>query len=152
MFDNGTLFNNPNLIQFTKDMGTRMVFASLAHPKTNRQVEAVNKIIKKLLKKRLDDAKGLWAHKLQEALWAIGTIATESTGEMSFSMAFGTEVVIPIELTVPSGRVEKYNEETNAEGLRLDMDLIEEKRERVDLHNHVYKQRFARSLEISFPV
>ncbi|XP_004305333.1 PREDICTED: uncharacterized protein LOC101309858 [Fragaria vesca subsp. vesca] len=58
---NGTQFNNPNLIQFTEDMGTQMVFASVAHPKTNGQIEAVNKIIKKLLKKKLDDAKGLWA-------------------------------------------------------------------------------------------
>ncbi|XP_004295649.1 PREDICTED: uncharacterized protein LOC101312238 [Fragaria vesca subsp. vesca] len=82
--------------------------------------------------------------KLREALWAIRTTPTESTGEMPFSLAFGTEAVIPIELTVPSGRVEGYNEETNAEGLQLNMDLIEEKRERVDLHNQVYKQRVSR--------
>ena len=54
------------------------------------------------------------------------------------------EVVIPIELTVPSGRVENYDKEANAEGLQLNMDLIEEKRERADLHTQVYKQRVAR--------
>ena len=71
-------------------MGTKMVFASVAHPQTNGQVEAVNKIIKKLLKKKLDDAKGLWAQKLSEVLWAIRTTATEATGETPFSMTFGT--------------------------------------------------------------
>nr|XP_011468686.1 PREDICTED: protein NYNRIN-like [Fragaria vesca subsp. vesca] len=142
--DNGTQFNNPKLIEFTEDMGTRMVFASIAHPTTNEQVEAVNKIIKKLLKKKLDDAKGLWAQRLSEALWAIRTTATESTGETSFSLAFGTKAVIPVELIVPSGRVEGYSEETNAEGLQLNMDLIKEKRERADLHTQVYKQRVAR--------
>ncbi|XP_004292234.1 PREDICTED: uncharacterized protein LOC101309906 [Fragaria vesca subsp. vesca] len=44
--DNGTQFNNNYLIEFTKGMGTKMVFASVAHPQTNGQVEAVNKIIK----------------------------------------------------------------------------------------------------------
>ena len=69
--DNGTQFNNPKLIEFAKGMGTKMVFASVAHPKTNGQVEAVNKIVKKLLKKKVDDAKGLWAETLPKTLWAI---------------------------------------------------------------------------------
>ncbi|XP_004295794.1 PREDICTED: uncharacterized protein LOC101314359 [Fragaria vesca subsp. vesca] len=34
--DNGTQFSNPNLIEFTEDIGTWMVFASVTHPKTNR--------------------------------------------------------------------------------------------------------------------
>lgn len=87
--DNGTQFNNPKLFEFTKGMGTRMVFASIAHPKTNGQVEAVNKIIKKLLKKKLDNVKGLWAKLLLEALWALRTTATKSTGETPFNLAFG---------------------------------------------------------------
>lgn len=41
---------------------------------------------------------------------------------------------------MPKRRVEGYDEKTNAEGLQLNMDLIEEKRERADLHNQVYKQ------------
>nr|XP_011462166.1 PREDICTED: protein NYNRIN-like [Fragaria vesca subsp. vesca] len=133
--DNGTQFNNNHLIEFTKGMGTKMVFASVAHSQTNGQVEAVNKIIKKLLQKKLDDAKGLWAQKLPEVLWAIRTTAIEATGETSFSMAFGTEAVLPIETSIPSGRVENFDVTTNEEGLRLNIDLIEEKRERADLHN-----------------
>ncbi|XP_004306172.1 PREDICTED: uncharacterized protein LOC101308605 [Fragaria vesca subsp. vesca] len=104
---------------------------------------AVNKIIKKLLKKKSDDAKGLWAQKLPEVLWAIRTTATEAMGETPFSMAFGTEAVLPIETSIPLGRVENFDATTN-EGLRLNIDLIEEKRERADLHNQVYKQRVAR--------
>ncbi|XP_004298151.1 PREDICTED: uncharacterized protein LOC101300244 [Fragaria vesca subsp. vesca] len=142
--DNGTQFNNNHLIEFTNDMGTKMVFSSVAHPQTNGQVEAVNKIIKKLLKKKLDDAKGLWAQKLPEVLWAIKTTTTEATGETPFSMAFGTEVVLPIETSIPSGRVKNFNATTNEEGLHLNIDLIEEKRKRADLHNQVYKQRVAR--------
>ncbi|KAL6225803.1 hypothetical protein ACLB2K_004652 [Fragaria x ananassa] len=142
--DNGTQFNNSNLIEFTKDMNTKIVFSSVAHPQTNGQVEAVNKIIKKLLKKKLDDAKGLWAQKLPEVLWAIRTTATEATGETPFSMAFGTEAVLPVETLIPSGRVENFDAATNKEGLRLNVDLVEERRDMADMHNQVYKQRVAR--------
>ncbi|XP_004301611.1 PREDICTED: uncharacterized protein LOC101300632 [Fragaria vesca subsp. vesca] len=142
--DNGTQFNNNHLIEFTKGMGTKMVFASMAHPQTNGQVEAVNKIIKKLLKKKLEDAKGLWAQKLSEVLWAIRTTTTEAKGETLFSMAFGTEAVLPIETLISSGRVENFDATTNKEGLQLNIDLIEERRERADLHNQVYKQQVAR--------
>ena len=51
---------------------------------------------------------------------------------------------MPIETLIPSGRVENFDATTNKEGLRLNIDLIEERRERADLHNQVYKQRVAR--------
>ncbi|KAL6214918.1 hypothetical protein ACLB2K_014350 [Fragaria x ananassa] len=125
-------------------MGTKMVFASVAHPQTNGQVEAVNKIIKKLLKKKLDDAKGLWAQKLLGVLWEIRTTTIEATGETLLCMAFGTEVVLSIETYIPLSRVENFDATTNEQGLQLNIDLIEERQERADLHNQVYKQRVAR--------
>ncbi|XP_050385557.1 uncharacterized protein LOC126802065 [Argentina anserina] len=66
--DNGTQFNNDHLITWCKARGTKLKFASVAHPKTNRQVEAANKLIKGLLRKKLDEAKGLWPEKLDEVL------------------------------------------------------------------------------------
>ncbi|XP_024178165.1 uncharacterized protein LOC112184110 [Rosa chinensis] len=57
--DNGTQFDNDELRAYTENLGTRILYASLAHPQTNGQVEAINKIIKKILKKKLDEAKGL---------------------------------------------------------------------------------------------
>ena len=74
----------------------------------------------------MDDAKGLWVQKLPEVLWAIRTTATEAMGETLFSMAFGTEVVLPIKTLIPSGRVENFYATTN-----------EERRERADLYNQV---------------
>ncbi|XP_061993706.1 uncharacterized protein LOC133711622 [Rosa rugosa] len=119
-------------------------YASPAHPQTNGQVEAVNKIIKQNLKKRLDDAKGLWVEKLPEVLWAIRTTPTEANGETPFCMSFGTEAVIPVEQEVQSDRVACFNALTNSEGLKLDFDLLEERCERAHLHNINNKQRIAR--------
>ena len=60
--------------------------------------------------------------------------------ETLFCMAFGTKAVLPIETSLPSGRVENFDATTNEEGLQLNINLIEEIRERADLHNQIYKQ------------
>ncbi|CAL2270294.1 unnamed protein product [Prunus armeniaca] len=51
----------------------KIFFASPAHPQSNGQVEAINKIIKKTLKKKLGAANGDWLAILPEALWVINT-------------------------------------------------------------------------------
>ena len=118
--DNGTQFNNADIISWCESHGVKMRYASVAHPKTNGQVEAANKVIKTLLKKKLDDAKGLWAEKLPEVLWAIRTTPTEATGETPFSLMYGTEAVLPIEIASPTARVAMFDLASNTEGVNLD--------------------------------
>ncbi|CAL9000431.1 unnamed protein product, partial [Prunus brigantina] len=69
----------------------KLCFASPAHPQSNGQVEAVNKIIKRTLKTKLDKAKGCWPELLPEVLWSYRTTFRTSTGETPFSLSFGTE-------------------------------------------------------------
>ncbi|CAL8174202.1 unnamed protein product [Prunus armeniaca] len=71
--DNGRQFDSDAFRQFCTRLKVNMFFASPAHPQSNGQVEAMNKIIKKLLKWQLNKAKGAWPEKLPEALWAIRT-------------------------------------------------------------------------------
>nr|XP_011463595.1 PREDICTED: uncharacterized protein LOC105351315 [Fragaria vesca subsp. vesca] len=130
--------------EFLSKQGTAIFYASPAHPQTNGQVEAINKLIKQNLKKRLEDAKGLWAAKLPEVLWTLHTTPTTATGESLYLLSYGTEAVIPVEMEVPSERVTAYDPETNATGLRLNMDLLEERRDRAHLKNVNYKQKVAR--------
>lgn len=59
-------------------------------------------------------------------------------------MIFGTKAVIPVEITHPSPQIQVYDPTTNEEGLSLDRDLLEEKREASHLHNLQNKQRIAR--------
>ncbi|KAI5321961.1 hypothetical protein L3X38_031033 [Prunus dulcis] len=91
--DNGRQFDSELFRQFCTRLKINLFFASPAHPQSNGQVEAINKIVKKLLKRQLDKAKGAWPEKLPEALWAIRTSYRTSTGETPFSMAFGSEAV-----------------------------------------------------------
>ncbi|XP_024030284.1 uncharacterized protein LOC21404723 [Morus notabilis] len=56
--DNGKQFDNASTPKFCNDLGIRKDFSAPIHPQSNGQVEAVNKILKYTLKKRLDDLKG----------------------------------------------------------------------------------------------
>ena len=59
------------------------------------------------------------------------TTRKSTTQETPFSLAFGTEAVDPVEVGLKSPRIELANIEHNEEALRLNLDLLEEKRERV---------------------
>ena len=61
------------------------------------------------LKKRLDGAKGKWAKELPNVLWAYQTTPRRSTGETPFSLTYGAEAVIPVEVNLCSAWVEGFN-------------------------------------------
>ncbi|CAL8990807.1 unnamed protein product [Prunus brigantina] len=72
------------------------------YPQGNGQAEASNKVILDCLKKRVEGAKGKWVDELPGVLWAYRTTKRRSTGETPFSLAYGTEAIIPPHITVPS--------------------------------------------------
>ncbi|CAL2256363.1 unnamed protein product [Prunus armeniaca] len=74
----------------------------------------------------------------------IRTSYRTATGETPFSMAFGSEAVVPVEIGEPSYRTEAFALKANEEALALSLDLIEERRAQVNLWNEAYKQRVSR--------
>jgi len=50
------------------------------------------------------------------------------TGETPFKLAYGSDVVIPVEVNLTSYRVAHYNNEENEKQLRLSLDLIDKVR------------------------
>lgn len=111
-------------------MGVELKFCSLAHPQANGQVEAANKVIKKPLKTRLGEKKGAWANKLPGVLWAYRTTHKTATGETPFALAFGHEAVVPAEIGVRTHRIEYFSEEQNDEQMCINLNLMEDKREK----------------------
>jgi len=88
----------------------------------------VNKTIKENLKKKLEEKKGAWAEELPFVLWAYRTTTRTATGETPFSLTYGVEAVIPAEIGIPTYRMKDFDEENNNEALRMELDVIEEKR------------------------
>ncbi|XP_074354876.1 uncharacterized protein LOC141693620 [Apium graveolens] len=59
-------------------------------------------------------------------LWAYLTTCKVITEATPFMMAYGAEVVVPLEIMHESPRIEAYVPETNEEGMMLTLDLIDE--------------------------
>ncbi|KAK0578013.1 hypothetical protein LWI29_003667 [Acer saccharum] len=116
--DNGTQFDNKKFREMCEEFKIANYYASPAHPQTNGQIEAVNKVIKHTLKAKLEAKKGGWADKLPKVLWAYRTTVRSFTGETPFALAFGTEAVIPVETTFTSPRIQLYSPEHNIDMLQ----------------------------------
>ena len=77
-------------------------------------------------------------------LWAYRTTRKSATQETSFALAFGTEAVAPVEIGLKSPRIELATVEHNEEALRLNLDLLDEKREQVLKRTEDYQRKTVR--------
>ncbi|GFZ14708.1 hypothetical protein Acr_24g0008980 [Actinidia rufa] len=75
--------------------------------------------------------------RLAKLIWAYHTTSRIPTGETPYSLVFGTESVIPVEIGVPSFRTLNFNEKGNEGELRLNLDLLDEKRESSELRKRL---------------
>ena len=82
----------------------------------------------KIIKTRLEGAKGIWPEELLSVLWAYRTTIRTPIGETLFRLTYGNEVVIPAEIGLTSYRVDNHNEGRNDEAIRLQLDLVDEVR------------------------
>ena len=81
------------------------------------------------LKKRLDDTKGKWVEKLPHVLWTYQTTHRKSTKETAFSMNYGVEANILLEIGFPTLRTSFFTPSSNDGLLEKSLDLVEECRE-----------------------
>ena len=93
------------------------------------------------LKKRLDDAKGKWVEELPHVLWTYQTTPRRSTRETPFLMAYGAEVVIPLETRFPTLRTSSFTPISNNGLLEKRLDLIEERRENAMVQLAYYQHK-----------
>ena len=77
-------------------------------------------------------------------LWDYRITSRTSIGETPFSLAYGVEAMIPVEIGVPSLRRETYNQEENFILQRYELDLLEEKHDLVALRIASYKRKSER--------
>lgn len=137
--DNGTQFSGSKFRKFLHHFGIQQKFSSVGHPHGNGAIEATKKIIFDNIKKRLGEAKGLWAEELPWVLWAYRTTPRSSTEESPFKLAYGTDALVPVEVGLESYRTNVFNLEKHEFGLRLNIDLLEEEREGVYQRNLKYQ-------------
>jgi hypothetical protein len=91
--------------------------------------------------------KGRWVEELSSVLWAFRTTLRRSTGETAFSLAYGTEAVIPLEVNFPTLRTTQIDAGGNDDALESSLDFAYERRETTlirlaDYQNTLSRDRF----------
>ena len=98
----------------------------------------------KIIKTRLEGAKGVWPDELSGVLWAYRTTVRTPIGETPFKLAYESEAVIPAKVHMANHRVTMYQDKDNEEQLRLNLDLINEVRTDAEERTVRYKNLMAR--------
>lgn len=141
ILDNSLQFDNQAFQRYCCELGIRNRYSTLTYPQSNGQTKATNKVIVDGLKKRLDKVKGKWVDELPHVLWAYRTTSRRSTWETVFSMAYGSKMVIPLEIGLLTMRTDQFDNNRNEQLLSANLDLIEERREIVTVKLAHYQQR-----------
>ncbi|KAG8481686.1 hypothetical protein CXB51_026571 [Gossypium anomalum] len=145
--DNALNLNNSTIANVCSQFKIKHHNSSPYRPKMNGAVEAANKNIKKIVGKMTETYKD-WHEKLPFALYAYRTSVRTSTGATPFSLVYGMEAVLPIEVEIPSLRVFSEVKLDEAEWIQSRYDqlnLIEEKRLRAIRHGQMYQKRMMRA-------
>ena len=119
VLNNGKQFDNDSFRGFCSQLGIRNHYSSPAHPQANGHVEVTNRFLLKIIKTRLEGAKGIWHKELPSILWAYKTTARTPTGETPFQLTYRNEAVIPAEVGPTSYRVHNHVESRNDEAKHL---------------------------------
>ena len=144
--DHGSHFKG-EVLDLLQEYGIKHHKSSPYRPQTNGAVEAANNNVKNILRKMTGNCKD-WPAKLPFALWGYSTSIRTSTGATPYSLVYGMESVLPIELEVPSLRVLNENQISEAEWLAdrySELALLDEKRLQALYQTQGYQRRLARA-------
>ncbi|GKV29594.1 hypothetical protein SLEP1_g38503 [Rubroshorea leprosula] len=86
-------------------MGFRLLTSTSHYAQANGQAEVSNRIVINLLEKMVDDNPRRWHELLSNTIWAYRTSQRSSTKVTPFSLTYGHDAVLPMELSTRSLRI-----------------------------------------------
>ncbi|GKF08765.1 reverse transcriptase domain-containing protein, partial [Tanacetum coccineum] len=137
--DNGKQFSGDPFKDWCKKLNIIQHFASIKHTQSNGLVERANRSLGEGIKARFGEGNKNWLEELPHFLWAHCTMIKSSNDDTPFSLTYGTEAVIPAEIRMPTYRNTVVDTVHNDEELQLNLDLLEERRERVAIREATTK-------------
>jgi hypothetical protein len=103
--DKGPSFMPYQFKEFVGSMKIKLLNSSPYYVQVNGQAKAGNKVLIKIIKKRIKDNPRRWHEKLSEALWAHRTSRHRARKVTPFELVYGQEAVLPVEIGLQSLRV-----------------------------------------------
>ena len=122
----GTMFMSGEFEEFATGMGIRLLNSSPYYAQANAPVEASNKGVIKLIKRKNFERPRKWHTVLNEALWAYRMAYHGATKVSPYHLVYGHEAVLPWELKLDSRRVMFQNQLTADEYSALMKDELED--------------------------
>jgi len=143
--DNALYFENQVMIRLVEKYKFRHSFSSSYNPSSNGQAEAFNKVLCKILKKMVSRSRRDWHEQLPEALWAYRTTIQIVTGCTAYNLVFSLEVVLPLELQLPSLRVAMQftNPNENAQVRLAKLEALDERQLMTRQRLEIYQAQMA---------
>ncbi|GKA94030.1 reverse transcriptase domain-containing protein [Tanacetum coccineum] len=114
---------------FTKWIEAKAV-ATITGSQSNGLVERANRSLGEGIKACLGEGNKNWIEELPHVLWAHRTMIKSSHDDTLFSLTYGTKAVIPAKIRMPMYHTAVVDAVLNDEELWLNLDLLEERRER----------------------
>jgi transposase InsO family protein len=156
---NGTQFTSRIFQEYCEGISTQLCFASMAHPRSNGQVERANAEILRGLKACTYDCLkkhgANWVSELPSVLWGNQTTPSRATEETPFFLVYGAEACLPPEIIMGSPRVQSFDESAQEQLRHEDVDFINEHMWRAAVRNarcnqalRRYHQRFVHSRKL----
>nr|GEV11052.1 reverse transcriptase domain-containing protein [Tanacetum cinerariifolium] len=142
--DNDKQFNDNPFKDWCDKLNITQRFASVKHPQSNGLVERANRSLGEEIKACLGKRNKNCVEELPHVLWAHRTMIKSSHGDTPFSLTYGTKMVIPEEIGVPTYRTTKVDVVYNDEEIWLNLDLLEERRERAAIYEAKAKLKMTR--------
>ncbi|XP_070022550.1 uncharacterized protein [Nicotiana sylvestris] len=96
------------------------------------------------MKKKLEDAKGLWPELLQEVLCSYRTTPKTSTGETPYSLVYETDATILVKVGKPNLRYSHESGPRNDQSRRQELNETEEQRDMAYIRMVAQKQHVER--------
>jgi hypothetical protein len=103
--DNGSNFRSKQVERMCAKFKIKHSFSTGYNSSANGQAEAFNKVLCKLLKKMVSQNKRHRHEKLLESLWAYRFTTQTAIGMTPYSLVYGGEAVLPLEVQIASLRV-----------------------------------------------
>ncbi|XP_068486696.1 uncharacterized protein [Phaseolus vulgaris] len=93
------------------------------------------------MKRRLDKVKGTWAEEVPRIVWAYHTTPQSTTKETPFSLVYGSDAMIPVEIQESSPRFQNFVAEESNEERKVNLDLLDEVREEARIKVEALKRK-----------
>ncbi|GJZ67099.1 reverse transcriptase domain-containing protein [Tanacetum coccineum] len=142
--DNGKQFSYNPFKDWCEKLNITQRFALVKHLQSNGLVKRGNRSLGEGIKARLGKGNKNWIEEIPHIFWAHRIMIKSSNGDTLFSLTYGTKVVIPTKIRMPTYRTAVVDVVHNDDEIRLNLDLLEERHERAAIREAKAKKAWTK--------